>query len=125
VLCCVVLCCVVLCFFFLMIRRPPRSTRRSTLFPYTTLFRSGGGVALGLQDAGRIHRIILPSVVCPAVQYFPSLSHKWHDFWGPGGGYIDHKMCVSIFSTIFVLIHFYHSKNNWARYDQKCISVST
>src|SRR6188472_1478839 len=28
-------------FFFLMIRRPPRSTRETTLFPYTTLFRSG------------------------------------------------------------------------------------
>src|SRR6187397_2896829 len=27
-------------FFFLMIRRPPRSTRCTTLFPYTTLFRS-------------------------------------------------------------------------------------
>src|SRR3546814_5007701 len=27
--------------FFLMIRRPPRSTRTDTLFPYTTLFRSG------------------------------------------------------------------------------------
>src|SRR5213076_3628000 len=27
-------------FFFLMIRRPPRSTRLVTLFPYTTLFRS-------------------------------------------------------------------------------------
>src|SRR3546814_12908205 len=27
-------------FFFLMIRRPPRSTRTETLFPYTTLFRS-------------------------------------------------------------------------------------
>src|SRR3546814_19973565 len=27
-------------FFFLMIRRPPRSTRIDTLFPYTTLFRS-------------------------------------------------------------------------------------
>src|SRR3546814_4296163 len=26
---------------FLMIRRPPRSTRTDTLFPYTTLFRSG------------------------------------------------------------------------------------
>src|SRR6184192_4730244 len=26
--------------FFSMIRRPPRSTRRLTLFPYTTLFRS-------------------------------------------------------------------------------------
>src|SRR3546814_12978179 len=29
-----------ICFFFLMIRRPPRSTRTDTLFPYTTLFRS-------------------------------------------------------------------------------------
>src|SRR3546814_13363636 len=27
-------------FFFLMYRRPPRSTRTATLFPYTTLFRS-------------------------------------------------------------------------------------
>src|SRR3546814_15478892 len=27
-------------FVFLMIRRPPRSTRTDTLFPYTTLFRS-------------------------------------------------------------------------------------
>src|SRR3546814_19597485 len=32
--------------FFLMIRRPPRSTRTDTLFPYTTLFRSqAGGLA--------------------------------------------------------------------------------
>src|SRR3546814_15011772 len=29
-----------MCVFFLMIRRPPRSTRTDTLFPYTTLFRS-------------------------------------------------------------------------------------
>src|SRR3546814_15502081 len=27
-------------FFFLMLRRPSRSTRTDTLFPYTTLFRS-------------------------------------------------------------------------------------
>src|SRR5947209_19989982 len=33
-------------FFFLMIRRPPRST----LFPYTTLFRSWPAVNLGLAD---------------------------------------------------------------------------
>src|SRR3546814_7073690 len=31
--------------FFLMIRRPPRSTRTDTLFPYTTLFRSAAEVA--------------------------------------------------------------------------------
>src|SRR3546814_13752614 len=63
-----------LVFFFLMIRRPPRSTRTDTLFPYTTLFRSGrvllvfrrqlgapgerriedGGVGFRQQQAGRI-----------------------------------------------------------------------
>src|SRR3546814_17231091 len=35
-------------FFFLMIRRPPRSTRTDTLFPYTTLFRSPVGVGVGV-----------------------------------------------------------------------------
>src|SRR3546814_10301465 len=48
-----------MCFllFFLMIRRPPRSTRTDTLFPYTTLFRSimpvpttPGVVVIGLGD---------------------------------------------------------------------------
>src|SRR3546814_9780342 len=34
------------CVFFLMIRRPPRSTRTDTLFPYTTLFRSGLGTVM-------------------------------------------------------------------------------
>src|SRR3712207_8455457 len=35
-----------MCFFFLMIRRPPRST----LFPYTTLFRSASDIELLLRD---------------------------------------------------------------------------
>src|SRR3546814_15604145 len=50
--------------FFLMIRRPPRSTRTDTLFPHTTLFRSAeifdepdfrGGIAddEGADRAGR------------------------------------------------------------------------
>src|SRR3546814_17037660 len=49
---------VFLVFFFLMIRRPPRSTRTDTLFPYTALFRSQRdlyrsllGVASHEQDA--------------------------------------------------------------------------
>src|SRR3546814_16120372 len=37
--------CSTLVFFCLMIRRPPRSTRTDTLFPYTTLFRSGAPIA--------------------------------------------------------------------------------
>src|SRR3546814_15357942 len=37
---CVIWCFSCFSFVFLMIRRPPRSTRTDTLFPYTTLFRS-------------------------------------------------------------------------------------
>src|SRR3546814_5107082 len=39
-------------FFFLMIRRPPRSTRTDTRFPYTTLFRSQRGDRIARDDAG-------------------------------------------------------------------------
>src|SRR3546814_4524485 len=39
-MCLLVMCNCLYVFFFLMIRRPPRSTRTDTLFPYTTLFRS-------------------------------------------------------------------------------------
>src|SRR3546814_13367100 len=35
--------------FFLIIRRPPRSTRTDTLFPYTTLFRSLVGKEIGAE----------------------------------------------------------------------------
>src|SRR3546814_11414536 len=42
--------------FCLMIRRPPRSTRTDTLFPYTTLFRSNVGRALLAQLAEALPR---------------------------------------------------------------------
>src|SRR3546814_1339038 len=45
-------------FFFLMIRRPPRSTRTDTLFPYTTLFRSRDPLqCLARTDLVRVGRI--------------------------------------------------------------------
>src|SRR3546814_2683618 len=50
-------------FFFLMIRRPPRSTRTDTLFPYTTLFRSNpmvyGGAMNVAESLKQIHFIEL------------------------------------------------------------------
>src|SRR3546814_16887392 len=53
------------CFFFLflMIRRPPRSTRTDTLFPYTTLFRSPGRQARRRRPAARLqgHRADRPA----------------------------------------------------------------
>src|SRR5690348_17761713 len=48
-----------LCFFFLMIRRPPRST----LFPYTTLFRSLVGILWRLGRAEEERRAILLSAI--------------------------------------------------------------
>src|SRR3546814_1114590 len=49
-------------FFFLMIRRPPRSTRTDTLFPYTTLFRSVDRLVRrpgGDQDTAAIERAVI------------------------------------------------------------------
>src|SRR3546814_5948625 len=45
-----VLTCIYNYFFFLIIRRPPRSTRTDTLFPSTTLFRSAILVRRGCSD---------------------------------------------------------------------------
>src|SRR3546814_8065133 len=45
-------------FFFVMIRRPPRSTRTDTLFPYTTLFRSG----IAQVAAGAGHDVLLSDI---------------------------------------------------------------
>src|SRR3546814_16818510 len=42
---------------FLMIRRPPRSTRTDTLFPYTTLFRSDADAQGSHRDEDRFRSI--------------------------------------------------------------------
>jgi hypothetical protein len=55
--------------------------------------------ALAIQHAKRFRRVILSSVVSPAVPYFSTLSHKRNDF---PEKFIEHKMCVLIFSTTFV-----------------------
>src|SRR3546814_17899222 len=57
--------------FFLMIRRPPRSTRTDTLFPYTTLFRSPffrlplctSTVATGPRPLSRLDSITTPDAL--------------------------------------------------------------
>src|SRR3546814_2028894 len=54
-------------FFFLMIRRPPRSTRTDTLVPYTTLFRSAASSSSASASCGNsaVSVIASHSGVCP------------------------------------------------------------
>src|SRR3546814_10566285 len=54
-------CCCWCALFFLMIRPPPRSTRTDTLFPYTTLFRSGPASAGGVRPRGLVRRKPCPA----------------------------------------------------------------
>src|SRR3546814_12185060 len=70
--------------FFLMIRRPPRSTRTDTLFPYTTLFRSTGerlaqpGCTFGSADLGvDCQRLVIRREGgCGIIRIFLDFAHK-------------------------------------------------
>src|SRR3546814_2322207 len=46
-----------------MIRRPPRSTRTDTLFPYTTLFRSGWWTVEGQKMSKSLANAIAPKLL--------------------------------------------------------------
>jgi hypothetical protein len=56
-------------------------------------------VALDIQRAKRMRRIILSSVACPSLLCISTLSHKRHDCLGK---VYRTKICVLIFSTTFV-----------------------
>src|SRR3712207_9236227 len=68
------------CFFFLMIRRPPRST----LFPYTTLFRS-----IELTRASRGGTPVKTDQdTVPAQSSTRLIDRTWWSWMGPQGGYV-------------------------------------
>src|SRR3546814_8932171 len=65
-----------------MIRRPPRSTRTDTLFPYTTLFRSVLGLVIRLQRAGFAFGggLVLLVLLQAALEGGDALAHVAHQF---------------------------------------------
>src|SRR3546814_12746916 len=80
-----------MCFIFLMIRRPPRSTRTDTLFPYATLFRSlyvaaawRAAVMEGLAVLAGLFAVALVAAWhLPAIGDWPAFTHE---FGGEGYG---------------------------------------
>src|SRR3546814_9204014 len=61
-----------------MIRRPPRSTRTDTLFPYTTLFRSPDGEVMPIYDAAmRYEAEGVPLVIVGGKEYGTGSSRDW------------------------------------------------
>src|SRR3546814_17515042 len=86
--------CYLLFSFFLMIRRPPRSTRTDTLCPYTTLFRSPRYPDDGQVDFSRAQRMHIPDRIASLLVVQPNrngpLPHIAHqqrdsDLVGPCG----------------------------------------
>src|SRR3546814_8827887 len=65
---------VYLFFFFLMIRRPPRSTRTDTLFPYTTLFRSS---LIAARSAQRPFHTCKRWILCARATCWPMRPQFW------------------------------------------------
>src|SRR3546814_6455389 len=65
-----------------MIRRPPRSTRTDTLFPYTTLFRS--------REAWRENEHVVAAPAIGAVEFLGGL-HELAEVGEFGRGLVDHR----------------------------------
>jgi hypothetical protein len=54
---------------------------------------------LAIQQAKRIHRIVLPSVACRVVHFLPILSHKRLDF---RKAVIEHQMCFHFLYNFYL-----------------------
>src|SRR5881296_2373492 len=67
-------------FFFLVMRRPPRSTRCCTLFPYTTLFRSSGQTLTA-------RKIVVTTGASPWAPPIPGLAEA---------GYLDNASAMAL-----------------------------
>src|SRR3546814_15610837 len=63
-----------------MIRRPPRSTRTDTLFPYTTLFRSTVGYAAGEIPRIPLNLVMLKGIEIRGFQFISFVTNEPEEF---------------------------------------------
>src|SRR3546814_13369171 len=107
-------------FFFLMIRRPPRSTRTDTLFPYTTLFRSRfpaplqrGKAVFAAKRAARYHG---PKVDATASREILTRPRVFSASWSQTPG------ALSRFAPLR-LHHPVHRRSEERRVGKECVST--
>src|SRR3546814_2802724 len=62
--------------FFLMIRRPPRSTRTDTLFPYTTLFRSATALMIAANSMHKLAEEVGAAISIPRLHIVDETGEK-------------------------------------------------
>src|SRR3546814_1795102 len=84
------------CFFFLMIRRPPRSTRTDTLFPYTTLFRSGTHARFAIATIDGDGTIALSHPETLHTSDHASFQTEWEDYRERMGGKLPGSVAMAV-----------------------------
>jgi len=77
-------------------------------------------LAIIIQHAMRMHRIMSSTVSCPALQYFSTLSHKRQY---SRKSVTEHKMCFDLLCKFYLKI--FSNKKNLARYYHNCTLVFT
>src|SRR3546814_16973152 len=111
-----------------MVRRPPRSTRTDTLFPYTTLFRSLGFHIIGghrqLRGAGGAHH------GCALRPHFVQLAEATLITLAPGSDTalqpmcFDLQLCVKLVRRARLLgLDFLHPRSEERRLGKECVST--
>src|SRR3546814_18868962 len=80
-----------------MIRRPPRSTRTDTLFPYTTLFRSNisGRIAQLVEQLTLNQRVLGSSPSASTNLFSHLLDHTQVPIGATGGGFVPFRFAAS------------------------------
>src|SRR3546814_5480070 len=81
-----------------MIPRPPKSTRTDTLFPYTTLFRSGHGEIVELGERDLSFNVVVGTILGSLI---PIAGLLW--FFAQGGPIGENPVAVIFATLLFVL----------------------
>src|SRR3546814_4624875 len=95
-----------------MIRRPPRSTRTDTLFPYTTLFRSP---AQPTNTPGKIEVLEFFAYTCPHCSAIEPLVEKWEKTLPPS--VVVHPVPVAFNASMVDLQKLFYSLVSLDRMD--------